>query len=293
MTGMTSIQAATEELRQKLERARSLKPPQNPEASPEVQCETCHDRGYIEYVTEDGATVALPWHVPGGMYLHDHPRASLSVGNCDCLQRKLIRAQLNRLMGDGGVPMIYRTFSFETWDNLPERDRRGKEAARLYCEAFAGGNFYVEGQERYGLVLSGDTGRGKTGLASCTLMARAQRGQPVLWIDFSRFIRRVKDTYQDNSDATYEQVVGAAARVPFLFVDDMGDMKRRGEATDHTRDVVYDVVSERYNELRPTLITTNLSFIQFKEQFGDRIAYRILQLYHWVDVHGTNMRIAE
>jgi DNA replication protein DnaC len=50
------------------------------------------------------------------------------------------------------------------------------------------------------------------------------------------------------------------------------------------------MISERYNELLPTLITTNLSSAQFRATFGDRIADRVQHLYHWQIVEGANLR---
>jgi len=140
--------------------------------------------------------------------------------------------------------------------------------------------------ERYKLVLSGGMGRGKTGLASCVLMERARRGENVLWVDFSKFIRRIRSTYREDSILSYEEVVGAAASVPFLLIDDMGDIDAAKTIFDDLRRNVYDVISERYNELRLTLITTNLTAAQFRTTFGDRIADRVLHLYYWLDVPG-------
>jgi len=193
-------------------------------------------------------------------------------------------------MDGGGVPRLYHNMTFDTWDAQPPASRTGKEDARYYAELFANDQLVVDGCERFGLVLSGAVGRGKTGLASCVLMARARRNETVLWVDFSKFIRKIRDTYQSGSENSYEQVVGAAATVPFLLIDDMGDMAASKAISDDLRRNVYDVISERYNELRPTLITTNLSIDQFRATFGERISDRILHLYHWQVVGGTNLR---
>jgi DNA replication protein DnaC len=253
-------------------------------------CPKCHDKGWIEYVTENGVEIEIPPTTTASLYLYDHPNAKASVGHCVCKQQQIVKATLDRLMGEGGVPPMYRTFTFESWDNLPERDRRGKEAARELCELFGAGNFLVGGMEKCGLILAGDTGRGKTGLASCCYIMRAEHGQTGLWIDFSKFLRKVRDTYRKDSDTSYEEILGSAASVPFLFIDDLGDMARKQDVSDNMRDIVYDLVSERYNNLLPTLITTNLNFNQFRTAFGDRLAYRLHQIYHWCDVSGTNMR---
>jgi DNA replication protein DnaC len=157
---------------------------------------------------------------------------------------------------------------------------------------FAQGTLEVDGISRYGLVLSGGVGRGKTGLASCVLLERARCNESVLWIDFSKFIRKVRDTYRENSATSYEEIIEAATSVPFLLLDDKGALNATKAVSDDLRRNVYDVISERYNELLPTLITTNLSSAQFRAAFGDRIADRVQHLYHWQAVGGANLRFS-
>ena len=238
----------------------------------------------------DGRSEPIPPHIPSAMALYDHPGAYVASAVCSCLLEKQRQAKLAKLMDGGGVPRLYRDFTFASWDTQTSETLRGKEEARYYAELFASGRLEVNGVQRFGLVLSGAVGRGKTGLASCILMERARHNETVLWVDFSKFIRKVRDTYRDGSFTSYEDIVGAAATVPFLLIDDMGDMNATKAISDDLRRNVYDVISERYNELRPTLITTNLSIDQFRDTFGERISDRILHLYHWQEIGGANLR---
>ncbi len=256
-----------------------------------IACRHCNDTGTLHFARlKDDSSYALPPDVPPNMVVNDFPDVQLEACACDCLKDKRTQEKLAHLMDGGGVPKLYRSFTFATWEAQPKADRAGKEDARRVCEQFANGQLVIDGVERYGLVLSGGVGRGKTGLASCVLMERARRGENVLWVDFSKFIRRIRSTYHEDSVLSYEEVVGAAASVPFLLIDDMGDMDAVRSISDDLRRNVYDVISERYNELRPTLITTNLTAEQFRATFGDRVADRVLYLYHWQDVSGINLR---
>jgi DNA replication protein DnaC len=241
-------------------------------------------------VLADGTTHPIPPEIPPNMALYEYPGARLEARLCRCVSEKRLQKRLVQLMDGGAVPRIYRQLSFESWDAQPEPDRAGKQEARACCEQFATGKLVVDGAERFGLVLSGTVGRGKTGLASCVLIERARRGESVLWVEFSKFIRKVRDTYREGAETSYEQVVGAAAQVPFLLIDDMGDMDAARGISDDVRRNVYDVISERYNALRHTLITTNLDANQFRKAYGDRIADRVLYLYHWQTLGGVNLR---
>lgn len=219
-----------------------------------------------------------------------YPGSRESATNCSCTLQNATYNRLKRLLESGAVPPRFHAYSFETWANLPANQRAGKESMLKLCRAFAAFEGPPSTDSKLGVVLSGPVGRGKTGLASCVLLQRARRGQVVLWVDFSQFLRRVRNTYNAEIGITYEDVVGAAANAPFLFIDDMGDVARKADITDHTRDVMYDVVSERYNNLREMLVTTNLDIDSFRDQFGDRIADRIQEMCHWQTCGGENLR---
>lgn len=281
-------------IREIQERARQIS--QDPNRSPALSldpaaCPQCGGSETLHFLTlTDGTEYPIPPKLSPHLVREDHPGSHLSATSCPCLLEKQRQARLDRLMSTGGVPRIYRAWSFRSWDAQSEAERAGKEKARAYCGLFAQGTLEVDGIPRYGLVLSGGVGRGKTGLASCVLLERARRGESVLWIDFSKFIRKVRETYRENSVTSYEEIIEAAASVPFLLLDDMGDLNATKAISDDLRRNVYDVISERYNELLPTLITTNLSSAQFRATFGDRIADRVQHLYHWQGVGGTNLR---
>lgn len=226
------------------------------------------------------------------MYLYDHPKAHISAGNCPCQTQAQTQKRINALLdGSGGMPEEYRGYTFKTWDALPLSWTMRKKKARRIAEMFSNGPLPGTVETKRGLVLSGAVGRGKSGLAAAIIWNRAEK-ESVLWIDFRKFIRKVYDTIH-NEAHTYEELVGAAASVPFLVWDDFADAETDRKVSDYLRNIVYDVISERYNERRATLITTNLDAEQVYEQFGDRIGDRVLKLCHWqVMDDPVNMRFA-
>lgn len=239
----------------------------------------------------------LPPSVPGGMYTWDHPGALLASAPCHCITERQAEQRKQKsvnsiLNGVAGVPEDFRGYSFETWDALPSNLTTDKRVAREAAGCFAAGEVAIEGIVKYGLVLSGPVGTSKSGLASCILMARAQAGQSVLWIDYLKFLRKVKATYDQDSETTYDEIISAAATVGCLLFDDFGDAKAIKLPTDHVRQIVYEVIGERYNEHRPTMITTNLSQEMFLDQFQDRIYSRVLRMCYWQDCGRINIRKA-
>lgn len=218
----------------------------------------------------------------------DHPDFGKAFP-CQCKANEIQDARLKRLFGETAPLAIYRDFTFESWDALSTADRKGKERARELAGAFAGGPFYVDGVKRIGLVLSGDRGLGKTSLATCVLRAWTGRGISTMWIEFWRFTQEFKSTYNKGARKNYLQVVEALAQVPFLMIDDMG-AGRGVVINDHTRNLAWVVINERYSRLLPTLITTNMLWGEFAEAFDHALAERINQVCEWCSVGGRNLR---
>lgn len=271
-----------------------LKSSSEPGPSAPCDCETCGDRGVIEVLTIDGESRFLDRHENGNSFLWDNPRAQLSVMACHCQQTKLAQRQIDSIMnGDAQVPAEFRGCTFETWDALPDRLKLGKDTARITCEYFAESELYnpETNETKYGLVLAGPVGTSKSGLASAALTARAGRGQSVLWIDFRHFLRKVRATYERDHETTYDEIITAATNVGCLLFDDFGDAERDDRpVTDNVREICYDVIGERYNQHRATIITTNLTPEQMREQFGDRLVSRIMRICYWQQMGGENIR---
>ncbi len=231
-------------------------------------------------------------------FIYQYPINDIEVAcaECPCVAAGRTRKQLARIMsGDAGIPEEFRGYTFETWDALPQKLTAGKELARQGCELFAEGNILMldSGEEKYGMVLAGDFGTGKSGLASATAMERARRrGSSVLWIDMALYVRRVRATYRADSLIDYEDIVSAATNVGLLLFDDFGDAESNRPISDNLRSITYDVIGERFNEKRPVIITTNLTQTQMLDQFGSRLVSRILKMCVWLDMGGMNVRNA-
>lgn len=221
----------------------------------------------------------------------DHPDFGKAFP-CECRRRQVEQARLTRLFGETAPLAIYSDFTFESWDQLPLQDRRGKERARELAGALADGPFYADGRKRIGLVLSGERGTTKTSLATCILRAWTQRGASTMWAAFWRITQQVKATYSKSATRSYLDVIEALTSVDFLLVDDMGS-GRGVVINEHTRDVAWAVINERYCRLLPTAITTNFKWKEFASAFDYALAERINQIYEWCDVGGRNLRTEE
>ena len=140
------------------------------------------------------------------------------------------------------------------------------------------------------LVFIGDTGVGKTGLASAILLRALQRGYRGLFIKAQDLF---DDMYRSLADHSSRVLIDKLMRVDLLLIDEMGYLNLRPEQSN----IFFKLMEERYGK-KATIITTNLSyddwygFLGQKEMVGallDRLRHRC----HTIKIDGHSLRAPE
>jgi len=164
-----------------------------------------------------------------------------------------------------GVPTRFIRASWESWD--PPAKTTQFAAAQL--ERFR--EWRGADPSETMVTLTGPPGVGKTHLATATLRRFVEGGKRGgRWIAVSRMVETMREEVAGRvSGALMPRLISAS----LLILDDLGAQRE----TDWTLDRLYLLLSERYNELRPTVITTNLSLDQIGERIDARIASRLVE----------------
>jgi DNA replication protein DnaC len=168
--------------------------------------------------------------------------ASGDVKRCVCFNQ----ARAGRRLGQAGIPQRYQHCALSSFDVGFGGSDVAHKLSVNYVEAFE--------RLEYGLLFIGPVGTGKTHLAVGVLRALMEtKGVTGLFVDYRDLLRDIQDSYNSVSEASELQVVRPLLEADVLLLDELG--ARRPSAW--VFDTVSHVLNERYNAVKPTLITTN------------------------------------
>ena len=128
------------------------------------------------------------------------------------------------------------------------------------------------------LVLSGGTGCGKTVAASMWLMER-EDAYGSMFVSAARLARWPR--YDDRE-------MGRLLTPNRLVIDDLGS--EYADEKGNFLAILDEVIADRHANMRPTVITTNLTKADFKERYKQRIADRIRESGRFVSLADPSQR---
>ena len=235
-----------------------------PEALDDVPaCPRCGDRGWA-----DGAMCACLREL------------------CAREQIKMLTALLNLTDEQDFDRLRLDVYSDRPWDGgRSPRDNMKRVAA--VCEGYAR---QFPGYPLKNLLLSGGTGLGKTFLSGCIAREVSRRGFSVVY-DTAGGVFDAFDARRFARDPEREQQAREDTRrylsCDLLILDDLGSEQNLPSA----RASLYEVVNSRLQAGRHTIISSNLSAGQIREQYGAQLASRVEGLYRELTFYGEDLRL--
>ena len=207
---------------------------------PRYRCEVCRDTGYVG----------------------DAPARF-----CECFEARLRLRQHE----DGSMAGLDEQ-NFERFDasRVPEADGQLARMmkARQICEDYA--DTFPNTKYR-NLLLTGEGGLGKTFLLNCVFERVTARGLSAVRVTAFRMFEAMRRQHVGN-DADYDGF-SSLVEAPLLLIDDLGTEPMMRNIT---VEYLFTLLNERCAARRHTVIATNLTPVQIKERYGERVASRIL-----------------
>lgn len=173
-------------------------------------------------------------------------------------------------------------------DKQPQPNARYAQLIDAFAKYFAGENGPLN--VRKGIILSGCTGCGKTTLFKlfnfnfywkCDQPAGPLSGENTLLFAWNS-CRGIAMEYTD------KQRGGIAALKNYFngvsLFDDLG-AENIGSHYGTKADVMGEIIQSRYENKRVlTFLTTNLTYEQIQQTYGERVASRLAEMCNWVDM---------
>ncbi len=224
---------------------------------PQYECSKCCDSGYV------------------------------GIKMCSCMRRRLIEAG----MQSSGLSALLERQSFENFSldyyNQDAQTRNRMEQTFKTLQNYANHFSMDENNPPKSLLFLGGTGLGKTHLSTSIARVVIERGYDVYYNSAVGMLSDFEFRRFGNSLAAGEgEDTARYTECDLLIIDDLGTEV----VNQFTLSCLYHVLNTRLNLQKPTVISTNLSSVELRKMYTDRISSRLMGEYQVISFFGTDVR---
>lgn len=154
---------------------------------------------------------------------------------------------------------LYKTFT--DYNCTHEGQEKAKSDCVRYVESFPTDK---------SLIMVGGVGTGKTLLASAILDSLVDKYQCEM-IKVIDVVREFKSTWQKDSEYSEESLIKHYSKLDLLILDEVGSQF----GSDTEKLFIFDIIDGRYQDMKPTILISNLDIDGVKESVGERCVDRL------------------
>lgn len=183
-------------------------------------------------------------------------------------EKELAELAWQRAIGDAGIPDRFQDRSLKSYIAKTDGQRRALAFAEAYADSFDAAL-----ETGRSAIFIGKPGTGKTHLAvGIGLRIMHRDGRIVLFSTVMRAIRRVRNTWNNrNAEESETEAIKAFTRPDLLILDEVGVQY----GSDAEKLLIFDLLNERYESRRPTLLLSNLDLDCVRAYLGERVYDRL------------------
>ena len=155
--------------------------------------------------------------------------------------------------------MISPRFAQKTLENYKAETDGQKKAISL-------AKWFIENHKNVsGMIFIGKTGTGKNHLACGIIHKIIEQGGTALITTAMKIIRTIKDSWTDR-EAKEGEIIDLYTQPGLLVIDEIGVQF----GSDTEKLYISEIINDRYEAMRPTLLLGNIKLDELTEQLGDR-----------------------
>lgn len=158
-----------------------------------------------------------------------------------------LREKAERLLGECGIKKRFQQRTFERF----RCDTAERTSAYIAAKSYAD-NFVYHRKNGEGLYIEGTNGTGKTHLAAAIALQLISQGTPVICKTAGDMLGDIKRAFSQ-PDVKEHEVLEVYKRADLLILDDLG----KEQCSDWSISTLYGIINDRYEDMMPTIVTTN------------------------------------
>jgi DNA replication protein DnaC len=165
------------------------------------------------------------------------------------------------------IPQRFKDKSFDNYEPITAEAKAIYARCKKYAEDFRLNLAYGSG-----LVLCGLAGTGKTHLA-CAIANYVinEHSKTAVYMQVAGALRMVKDTYTKGSKVSEQEAINWFKQMDLLILDEVGVQF----GTDAERFILFEIVNARYEDMKPTILLSNLNMDGLIHYAGERVVDRM------------------
>lgn len=179
------------------------------------------------------------------------------------------KRNLDYRLGSSAIPKRFVDKSFDGYKAVSVGQKRALKVCREYVDYFD--DHYKAGRC---LMMVGRPGTGKTHLSAAIANAVMRLGDwTAVYRPLGNILHSIRDTYGNEATKTEGQIIAALVSADLLIIDEIGASKEK--PSDFELAVIFAIVNGRYEDMKPTLIVSNLPPKELPGAMGERCVDRM------------------
>lgn len=149
-------------------------------------------------------------------------------------------------------------------------EQKTTEQERVYASVYKMATDVFHGDKTPNIIMTGKVGTGKTMLGNCAINSLFKTKR-VKIIKLQDMLRKIKASYSQSTSYSEEEAINNYASYDLLILDEVGVSRD----TDNDKNLIFDVLDGRYQNMLPTMIISNMNIEGIKQTLGDRVVDRL------------------